>query len=85
MLSPKHPVTLTAATAEGDKDGLYFFATNGRQANSWGSGTSFQCVVPPVSRAGLLTGTGTSGLCDGTFSQDLNALWCSSCPSCSWA
>ena len=72
--------SLDAATVEGAKDGLYFFGTNGRQANTWGSGTSFQCVVPPVNRAGLLTGNGTAGLCDGSFSQDLNALWCPTCP-----
>ncbi len=36
--------------------------------------------MPPVARAGLLGGVGTSGLCDGAFSQDLNALWCPSCP-----
>ena len=67
--------TLSAAGVEGQKDGLFFFGVNGRQANVWGNGTSFQCVVPPVKRAGLLTGSGTSGLCDGTFSQDLNTRW----------
>jgi hypothetical protein len=72
--------SLNVGTVEGDKDGLYFFGVNGRQANSWGSGTSYQCVVPPVARGGLLSGVGTSGLCDGAFSQDLNALWCASCP-----
>ena len=71
---------LIATNVEGNKDGLYFFGTNGRQANTWGSGTSYQCVAPPVKRAGLLVGTGTVGSCDGSFSQDLNALWCPSCP-----
>jgi len=71
--------TLLAAGVEGQKDGLYFFGANGRQANSWGNGTSYQCVVPPVTRAGLLTGVGTTGLCDGSFAQDLNALWCPTC------
>jgi len=66
---------LSATSVEGAKDGLYFFGVNGRQANAWGNGTSLQCVTPPVKRAGLLNGTGTSGLCDGTFSQDLNAVW----------
>ena len=69
-----------AGELEGQRDGLYFFGTAGRQANPWGSGTSFQCVVPPVSRAGLLPGTGTAGLCDGFLAQDLNALWCPTCP-----
>jgi hypothetical protein len=73
--------TLDTTGVEGSKDGLYFFGSNGRQANPWGSGTSFQCVIPPVVRAGLLTGVGTSGQCDGSFSQDLNALWCPTCPN----
>jgi hypothetical protein len=71
---------LTASDVEGAKDGLVFFGTNGRQAKPWGSGTSYQCVVPPVSRAGLLIGSGTAGQCDGWFAQDLNALWCPTCP-----
>jgi hypothetical protein len=72
---------VTAADVEGDKDGLFFFGTGGRQANPWGNGTSFQCVVPPVKRGGLLAGTGSPGACDGSLVQDLNALWCPSCPS----
>jgi choice-of-anchor B domain-containing protein len=73
--------SLQANGVEGLKDGLFFFGTNGRQANSWGSGTSFQCVVPPVVRAPLLAGNGTLNACDGSFVQDLNALWCASCPA----
>jgi len=72
--------TLEAADVEGLKNGLFFFGTNGRQANPWGSSTSSQCVVPPVIRGGLLPASGTAGLCDGSFSQDLNALWCAGCP-----
>ena len=71
---------LLAGGVEGSKDGLFFFASNGRQANPWGSGTSYQCVVPPVRRGGLLAAIGTAGQCDGAFGQDLNALWCPSCP-----
>jgi hypothetical protein len=71
---------LAAATVEGQKDGLFFFGTSGRQASPWGNGSSYQCVVPPVRRAGLLAGSGTSGSCDGSFVQDLNALWCPTCP-----
>ena len=72
--------SLSASGVEGAKDGLFFFAANGRQANPWGNGTSYQCVTPPVMRGGLLTGTGTSGVCDGAFTQDLNARWCPTCP-----
>ena len=64
-----------ASGVEGAKDGLFFFGTNGRQANPWGSGTSYQCVVPPVKRGALLSGVGTSGACDGAFTYDLNARW----------
>ena len=67
--------TLQANTVEGQKDGLFFFGTNGRQANPWGNSTSFQCVVPPVIRTPLQNGTGTISLCDGSFSLDMNALW----------
>ena len=66
---------LMAASVEGAKDGLFFFGTNGRQANPWGNGSSYQCVVPPVKRTGLVGGTGTSGQCNGSLSQDMNAHW----------
>jgi hypothetical protein len=72
--------TLAAATVEGGKDGLFFYGTGGRQANTWGNGTSYQCVAPPVKRGGLLSGVGSAGGCDGSFSQDLNARWCPTCP-----
>jgi hypothetical protein len=73
--------SLTASSVEGLKNGLFFFGTNGRQAAPWGNGTSFQCVVPPVERAPLMTGTGTNGQCNGSLAFDLNALWCPTCPS----
>jgi len=65
---------------EGAKDGLIFFGSNGRQANTWGSGTSFQCVAPPVRRTGLQAGSGIPGACDGTFSLDFN-VWMSANPA----
>jgi len=71
---------ISAADVEGGKDGLFYFGTGGRQANPWGNGTSLQCAVPPVSRAGLLIGTGAPGGCGGAFAQDLNAFWCPTCP-----
>jgi hypothetical protein len=71
---------VTATAVEGQKDGLFFFGTNGQQANAWGNGTSHQCVVPPVVRTPTMTGIGSVGLCDGSFALDLNALWCPSCP-----
>jgi len=67
--------TLFATDVEGLKDGLFFFGTNGQQANSWGNGTSFQCVTPPVMRAGIVTGTGTAGQCNNLIQTDLAARW----------
>jgi hypothetical protein len=71
----------SAADVEGNKDGQYYFGTSGQQGVPWGTGTSFRCVVPPTSRGGLLSGVGTSGACDGTFSQDLNTHWVVTNPS----
>ncbi len=68
---------LNASSVEGAKNGLFFFGSNGRQANPWGNGTSYQCVTGPVKRGGLLTGVGTSGACNGAFTYDLNARWTS--------
>jgi hypothetical protein len=67
--------TVLAFPLEGDKDGLFFFGWNGRQANAWGNGSSYQCVVPPVNRGGIVTGSGTPGTCTGTLLQDMNARW----------
>jgi len=33
-----------------------------------------------VERAGILAATGTGEPCSGAFAQDLNALWCPTCP-----
>ena len=72
--------SLQANAVEGAKDGMFFWGTSGQQAMPWGNGTSYQCIVPPVTRGGLLAGSGTSGACGGTLAQDLNAVWCSTCP-----
>jgi hypothetical protein len=69
-----------AAGLEGAVQGLFFFGTNGRQANPWGNGTSYQCVVPPVRRTGLQAAGGSPGQCDGAFSLDFNA-WMSAHPA----
>jgi len=70
---------LSTANQEGNKDGLFIFGTNGRQANSWGNSLSFQCVKAPVKRSAVQSSfgpvAGTNGMCDGGFFQDLNARW----------
>jgi len=60
---------------EGGKEGRFFFGTSGRQAKPWGNGSSYQCVVPPLSRCLLQPGVGTNGACDGAFSYDLSLHW----------
>ena len=67
--------TLIASNVEGNKDGVFFQGLSGRQANPWGNGTSYQCVVPPVTRTGVQQGIGASGGCGGSFLLDLNAYW----------
>ena len=69
--------TVSAAGGEGAKNGIFFYGANGRQANSWGNGTSFQCVTPPVIRTPVQVGGGTSSTCDGTHSIDLNTYFAS--------
>jgi hypothetical protein len=71
---------VTVSGAEGAKDGLLFFSTHGQQAVPWGNGTSFQCVVPPVVRTGLQSGTGTAGACNGSFQLDFNT-WMAAHPA----
>ena len=73
--------TVTASNVEGQKDGLYFYGFNGPQANSWGNGTSYQCVLPPVMRTPVMSGTGTAGQCNGGFTRDLCAYWATAAPA----
>jgi hypothetical protein len=63
-----------ASGTEGNKDGLFFYGTNGRQATPWGNGTSLQCVAPPVIRSPILSGAGANGACNGLFAIDFNAF-----------
>jgi hypothetical protein len=71
---------LYAGCVEGGMDGIFYYGANGQQANQWGNGTSFRCVVPPTRRGGLMTGQGAATTCDGAFKLDLNARWCATCP-----
>jgi hypothetical protein len=71
---------LTSTGSEGLKNGGFFFGTTGKQNTPWGFSGSRMCVTWPRFRTGLMFGSGTPGGCDGTFSLDLNALWCATCP-----
>jgi hypothetical protein len=72
---------LVVTGAVGNKDPIFFWGMNGRQAVPWGNSSSYLCIVPAAIRGGLLLPhTGTTGGCDPWQFQDLNALWCSACP-----
>ena len=61
---------------EGNKSGLFYWGTVQKNpANMIGTSSSWNCVLPPVKRSGLLTSGGTNGLCDGLLSVDLNVRW----------
>jgi hypothetical protein len=66
---------VSGQAGEGSQDGLFFSGQSGQQANPWGNGTSYQCVVPPVRRTPVQPGGGTVGACDASWSVDLNAFW----------
>lgn len=65
---------LDVSSVEGQKQGLIFYGTSGAVAFPWApSSTSFFCVKSPTSRLALQSSGGTSGQCDGAFSNDLRA------------
>jgi hypothetical protein len=72
--------SVIAAGVEGTQAGLFLYGVGGRQANPWGNGTSYRCLAPPARRGALQPGGGSIGACDGSFTEDLNARWCASCP-----
>jgi polyhydroxybutyrate depolymerase len=71
---------VTATAAEGGKGGLFYYGQTGAQAATWGNGTSYLCVLPPVQRTGLMVGSGTPGACDGGFVRDFAAFWSAASP-----
>jgi len=74
-LSQASGFQVIASGVESQKDGIYYYGQNGRQASSWGGCTSYMCVRPPVQRSGLMQGGGSAGVCSGSFSKDFNAYW----------
>ena len=66
---------LSVEDVEGQKSGLFFWGSSGRQSNPWAGSTSFLCVAPPTTRGPVLSGSGTAQACGGAASFDLNARW----------
>ena len=54
--------------------GAFFWGTNGPQANTWGNGTSWMCVVPPVFR-GAVQAASAGSPCMATLDYDLTIQW----------
>jgi hypothetical protein len=65
---------LTVSNVEGQRPGLIYFGTQGTKFRQWGNGSSFQCVVPPVTRTGSMRSGGNAGSCDGSLVLDFN-VW----------
>ena len=57
--------------------GAFFWGTNGPQANPWGNGTSWMCVVPPVFRGSPCSSAARAlqARCDATLAYDLTTQW----------
>ncbi|MBM3987928.1 MAG: hypothetical protein FJ294_08230 [Planctomycetes bacterium] len=61
---------ISVAPVPGQKQGLFFYGTNGRMNTPWATGSSsVLCVKSPTSRTQQQNSGGTSG-CDGTLSID---------------
>ncbi len=67
--------TLSVASVEGQKQGLFFYGidNSGFSPSPWGQGTSFLCVKAPTQRSPAQLSNGTAGACDGALSIDWNA------------
>jgi hypothetical protein len=65
---------LDCSSVEGQKTGLIFYSTSGRNGLPWALGsTSFFCVKTPTQRLPSQNSGGTAGQCDGALSIDLSA------------
>lgn len=63
--------TLSTVNTEGKRFGLFFHSTQGKQAMPFHGG--YFCLKPPIKRHTPQTSGGTSGACDGVYSEDFNA------------
>jgi hypothetical protein len=62
---------LSATNVIGNKNGLFFHSTIGKQAVAFHGG--LLCVKPPLKRHAVANSGGTAGVCNGVFSEDFNA------------
>ncbi|MCC6406419.1 MAG: hypothetical protein IT453_04575 [Planctomycetes bacterium] len=69
------PFNLTATNLLGNKNGLWFYGTNGL------AGTAFQgghlCIKPAIKRLSVTNSGGAGTACNGSLSTDFNARICS--------
>jgi hypothetical protein len=59
-----------ATQVEGQRQALYLYGINGRNASPWGTGTSFLCVKTPLQRFGSQNSNGTFLQCNGALHVD---------------
>jgi hypothetical protein len=65
---------VTASGVEGNKQGLIFYGTSGRNSAPWGLGNSFLCLNAPTQRTPTQSSGGSNGNCNGSLSLDWNAF-----------
>ncbi|MBI5433818.1 MAG: hypothetical protein HZA52_13380 [Planctomycetes bacterium] len=75
VLSCSTSFTLTATSLVGNKNGLWFYGTNGL------NGAAFQgghlCIKPAIKRLNVVNSGGQGSACNGSISTDFNARICS--------
>ena len=52
---------ISTTGVEGGRPGMLIYGTAGKQALPWGAGTSYLCIISPLSYGGTIGGTGTHG------------------------
>lgn len=67
---------LSVNNVEGQKVGLLFYGVDnsGFTPLAWGAGSSFLCIKSPTQRMTTQNSGGTSGLCDGSLTNDWDAF-----------
>jgi len=66
--------TVTLSNSEGQKAGIFFYGRSGQQQTAWGVGSSsFLCVKAPTQRTPVQPLNGTTNVCNGSYSIDMNA------------
>lgn len=69
-------LVITVASLNGQTSGMAFYGLNNASFSpqSWGGGTSYLCVKPPLQRMAVQNSGGGAGTCDGTLVANWNTF-----------